>query len=415
MRWLKSWPLTLRGTGAVALAVTAFVLAHEFNVTELLYVAVLLLAVTAASVATLYLIRRTEKITRAFHPDVATTGEDVDVRARVEIRSALPMTQGLWEDRIDAGLSGDATGVLPAIGSGMGSDRVVELRYRMRAVRRGVRMVGPLSVSATDPFGFARRRHTIGEPTPLTVAPAIVDLGPLTELPGEAGGSLHSETNELGQGSDNLIPRAYMSGDSMRRIHWRASAHRDELMVRQEEQESTPEAIVVFDRSRRRFAPVAAQTPGEDPAFETAVSAFVSAVSRLVHEGYLVTVIDADGTEFAPAIDSGDTIEVEGLAVAAATIVSRGDTAAEDLLRLFAGTITGPLVLVTGSLDDRDAAVLPALAHHSTLPIMLAVGAADAQIARQHEGGWHAASVPAGADLAAAWDAALDRRFSRVR
>ena len=95
----------------------------------------------------------------------------------------------------------------------------------------------------------------------MTVAPAIVDLPPLTDFAGEAGGTLHTTTNQLGQGADNLVARPYVPGDSMRRIHWRATAHRDELMVRQEEQESTPEASVVLDRGVLRWSPEAMQAP----------------------------------------------------------------------------------------------------------------------------------------------------------
>ena len=56
----------------------------------------------------------------------------------------------------------------------------------------------------------------------------------------------------------------------MRRIHWRATAHRDELMVRQEEQESTPEATVVLDRGVLRWSPEALRAPGADAGFEAA-------------------------------------------------------------------------------------------------------------------------------------------------
>ena len=99
----------------------------------------------------------------------------------------------------------------------------------------------------------------------MTVAPAVIDLPPLTNFAGEAGGTLHTTTNQLGQGADNLVARPYVPGDSMRRIHWRATAHRDELMVRQEEQESTPEASVVIDRGALRWSPEAMYAPGADP------------------------------------------------------------------------------------------------------------------------------------------------------
>lgn len=412
---MSRWPLTLRGTGAVALGMLCFVLAHEFAITELLYVSVLMFAVVAASIATLYLVRRTESVTRAFVPDVATVGQEVSVRLGVQIRTPLPMAQGRWTDELPAGIEGRSSGLFPATASGMGvRGRGVELEYRLTAQRRGVRPVGPLTVTATDPFGFARRRTTAGESTPLTVAPQAVDLSPLTDLPGEAGGSMHSATNQLGQGADNLIPRHYVPGDSMRRIHWRASAHRDELMVRQEEQETTPEAVVVLDRGLQRWAPEAMRTPGEDPGFEAAVTACVSVAARLVREGYRVAVIDVDGTEIVEPVDGGDSSGIDQLLTSFATVTARRNSQTEQLVRLFAGVQTGPLVLVTGRIEDEDVDLLAPLPHHSAMPVLLAVAPQHDALGRAAASGWRTAAIPPDADLAAAWSGVVDRGGSRV-
>ena len=117
------------------------------------------------------------------------------------------------------------------------------------------------------------------------------------------------------------------------------------------------------------------QAPGTDPGFEAAVSACVSAVTRLVHDGYAVEVIDTDGTMLAERIDGGDMTEVEGLRHAvrdrsphAATITSAGSS------RVFAGVMTGPVVLIVGRFDPADAETIAPVAHHSTLPMLLAVG-----------------------------------------
>lgn len=412
---MRVWPLTLRGTGAVLLGILCFILAYEFTIPELLYVSALLLAVVAASIATLYLVRRTERVTRVFLPEIAAAGRENIVRARVEIRSPLPAAQGRWTDKLPDGVTGTAAGAFPALASAMGAGtHAVELEYEVRTERRGVRPIGPLSVTSSDPFGFARRRHTIGEPVPLTVAPAVVELGALTDLPGEAGGSMHSTTDQLGQGTDNLIPRHYTPGDSMRRIHWRATAHRDVLMVRQEEQESTPSATVVFDRSVHRWTPEAFRAPGADPGFEMGVTACVSIVARLAHEGYLVTVLDADGTELVDPVDAADSTGVEAMLVHFATVTARRDVAPEEIVRLFSGAQTGPLVLVTGRIDDADAAILAPLVHHSTLPILMTVAPHEDSLALSVDAGWHAAAIGPDADLAAAWLAALDRGAHRV-
>lgn len=412
---MTRWPLTVRGTGAAVLSVLCFVLAREFRIAELVYVGVLLAAIVIASVTTLHLVRRTETVSRSFWPDVAAAGSEVEVRARVDIRSPLPTAQGRWVDTLPRGVSGDAAGDLPAVASGMRAGRGgVEISYRASADRRGLRRFGPLVVTSTDPFGVARRRHAVGGTAALTIAPVIVDLGALADLPGEAGGSMHTATHQLGQGADNLVPRHYIPGDSMRRIHWRASAHRDELMVRQEEQETAPEATVVLDRAVRRWDGSAARAPGSDPGFEVGVSAAVSAVARFVAEGYRVSVIEVDGGELCAPIDSGDTSGVDQLAMSLATIVTHGQSPLDAVTRLFAGTTTGPLVLVTGILEETDAALLAPLAHHSSLPIVLAVAPQGAALTRASDAGWRAAAIGPDVDLTQTWRSAVDRGTSHV-
>ncbi len=412
---MARWPLTLRGTGAVLLAVACFFLAHEFAIPELLYVCVLLLAVVGASVLTVHLVGRSESVTRAFHPDSVTVGRTVRVRLDVTVRSALPTAQGWWQDRLPAGVEGDAEGVFPALSSAAGTrSQAIRLEYEVEAARRGIRSIGPLTVTSTDPFGFARRRHVVGHAVPVTVAPAVVDLGAVSDLPGEAGGSVHTSTNQLGQGADNLVPRHYIPGDSMRRIHWRASAHRDQLMVRQEEQETTPQAVVVLDRGTARWAPEAFRAPGEDPGFETAVSAAVSVAARLVHEGFTVHLIDVDGADLGDPVEAHDAAGVEALSAELATAVARRDLPLELLVRRFQGAMAGPLVLVTGRVDPADADVLAPLAAHSALPVLLAVAPQHDALARADRAGWRTAAVHPDGDLADAWASAVERRTSRV-
>ncbi|KAA9107594.1 DUF58 domain-containing protein [Microbacterium rhizomatis] len=411
----RVWPLTVRGTGALVLAIACFVLANELGLVELLYFGILLLATLAASIVSLYVTRRTESVGRSLSPDVATVGRPSTVTVRVGVRTAVPTAAGLWRDAVPAGLTGVAHGVFPALGSGLrGDERAVELRYTITGARRGVHPLGPLSVTSTDPFGLARRSNVLGVRTQVTVTPAIVDLPVLANFSGESGGTLHTTTNQIGQGSDNLIARPYAPGDSMRRIHWRATAHRDALMVRQEEQESTPEATVVLDRAAERWSAEALRTTGLDAGFEAAVSSCISVVSRLVTDGYVVELIDSDGTALADPIDGGDLGGVEAVATHLATITARrGDTLAK-LPLLFAGAMTGPVVVVTGRFDPADAEALAPLVHHSALPIVLAAAPTGDALDRATDLGWRAAPIGADADLVAAWSGAADQGVSNV-
>lgn len=410
----RFWPFTVRGTGALLLAVAAFVIAQRAGIPELLYFATLLVALLAASAIALLLTRGSGAVARVVSPDVPEVGGSATVTVRAGIHSALPTAPGRWRDALPSGLSGAAEGASPTISSSLsGSASTIEVRYEVTGAARGVHAVGPFEVTTTDPFGLVRRRIALGRTTPVTVAPTVHDLAALPGASGEAGGSRQTTTLQIGQGADNLVARPYAPGDSMRRIHWRATAHRDTLMVRQEEQESSPAATVVLDRALSRWSPQAAHAPGGDAAFETAVSACVSAVARLVHEGYTVDVVDSDGHLLADPVEGGDDVDARATAAGFASLRARPDDAARRVVPATAAALTGPVIVVTGALDADDRAGLGAVAQRSALPVLLVV-AERAELERLRAGGWRAAQVLPGGDVAAAWDDAIEQGYARV-
>src|SRR5690606_18802468 len=130
------------------------------------------------------------------------------------------------------------------------------------------------------------RRRSAGGVTEVIAVPPIVPLAPLISS-GLAGDDVPLP-GPRGQGTDNLIPRPYAPGDSIRRVHWRASAHHGDLMVREEEREQTASATVVIDTDPSSWA--------DEEAFDHALSAFVSVVARLHHDGFLVFARALDGS-----------------------------------------------------------------------------------------------------------------------
>ena len=240
----------------------------------LLYIGVLLLALTAFSVLVVRVPRRAGTVTRQISTDLLTVSETSRVTLRFTLR-ALRVPRGLWRDVLPPAVTGDSAGEYPS--------ETGQLSYLITGVRRGVWPIGPLVLRTVDPFGLAQREQAFGETRSVTVVPEVFTLAPLTVKVGAAGGTAHTSSSRLGQGSDNLSPRRYIPGDSMRRIHWRATAHRGQLMVRQEEEESSPDALVILDRSAARWA-----RPGddEDRAFETAVSMCASVAVHLVPVSY---------------------------------------------------------------------------------------------------------------------------------
>lgn len=383
--------LTPRGAGALIAALGCMIAANLVGTRILLYIGLLLALLTLFSVIAVRVPRRSGTVTRRISTDLLTVSETSRVTVRFTLR-ALRVPRGLWHDVLPEAVAGDSGGEYPP--------ETGQLSYAVTGVRRGVWPLGPLMLRTVDPFGLAQREQSFGETRSITVVPEIFTLAPLAVRVGAAGGTAHTSSSRLGQGSDNLSPRGYIPGDSMRRIHWRATAHRGQLMVRQEEEESSPDAVVVIDRSSRRWDTPAADA---DPAFEAAVSLCASSAVHLASEGYSVDVIDSAGALLGTL--RGHEDDRDGLLVSLAQVAPRGES--RDLATLIGGTPPGPLVYITGRLDEEDAALLrpagaaaPLLFGTELLP-----GAAAA--ATQH--GWTVA--PLGSDVAEAWEDAVSARI----
>lgn len=276
--------ITARGAGALLAGAGCLIAAHLSGAPILLYVGLLLLLLPLAAAVAVHLPRRTGTVERQVSTDLLTVSEVSRVTVRLTLRTRRA-PHGLWRDALPDAIARDPVGEYPPGPQG--------LSYPVTGIRRGVWPIGPLTLRTVDPFGLAQREQEFGGTHTVTVVPEVYALSPLHTRIGAAGSTAHSTSNRAGQGSDNLSPRRYLSGDSMRRIHWRATARRGQLMVRQEEEESSPDAVVVLDRSAGQWT---APGPDIDPAFETAVSMCASAAVHLAQEGYAVEVIDSAGT-----------------------------------------------------------------------------------------------------------------------
>ncbi|WP_309068668.1 DUF58 domain-containing protein [Microbacterium sp.] len=398
-RPLGGAPLTGRGLAAALLGTALLILAIALGRIELAIFGLTLLLLVAAGWMSLRLAGRVTDVDRSLSTDVASVGGVSRVEARL-LLSARPVPGGTWRDGLPEALrpvADDAaegpTGELPPGGRG-----TLHVSYAVMGMRRGRHTVGPLQTVAVDPFGLARRRTTIGMRTPVTIVPAVV---PLPALPGSPGatGSSQVTTGRHGQGADNLIPRPYAPGDSMRRIHWRASAHHGSFMVREEERETTPRAIVVFDRGMARWGHQAPHN--RDERFEAAVTLCVSAAWSLARDGYSVSVMDTDGAPIA-LVESHE--DMSGLLVTFASVAPRGEDTLHRMSTSLANWSSAPVILVAGRVSGEDVAELGAVVAQASRAVLLCADPQGDALERATRAGWHAARLDP--DVETAWVAA---------
>jgi len=149
----------------------------------------------------------------------------------------------------DCGDAHEVAWFLPRLRKG----ELVRLRGEVTLPRRGRYAFAAVRVWSGYPFGLAARRAWLTATDEIIVLPRLgrVRRGLLrrrlvTSAPVAAREARPSRRDPAAQ-TDFHSLRAFRSGDSPRWIHWRTSARRGELMVREFEDEHTDNLIVVLD------------------------------------------------------------------------------------------------------------------------------------------------------------------------
>jgi uncharacterized protein (DUF58 family) len=125
-----------------------------------------------------------------------------------------------------------------------------QIRWLIRGVctRRGLYTLGPTTLKTCDPFSIYT--VTLHDPasTTLMVMPPVVPLPAIQIAPGgKAGEGSTARVNAPERTVSSASVREYISGDSMRWIHWPTSAKHNELFVRVFEGTPTGDWWILLD------------------------------------------------------------------------------------------------------------------------------------------------------------------------
>ncbi|MEX2445960.1 MAG: DUF58 domain-containing protein [Dehalococcoidia bacterium] len=300
----------------------------------------------------------TRAMARGLEVDVLRTTQRVTqgqpIEGRITVRSRTPLPKVWLEVEDPSSVPGhSAKRVLTLAGAGSEA-----WTYRTRTRVRGLYTLGPVRVTASDPFGFFKVTRTFGDPTTILVYPNAPELPnfyvPPANLPGE--GRIRRRTHNVTPNVAGVRP--YQPGDSFNRVHWPATAHRGEPMVKLFELDPASDIWLVLDLEARHHA-----GEGEDGTEEAAVSVCASIARHFINAHRSVGMISFGDDLRINEPDRGQnhyTRILESLALARAT----GDVPLPNLLveesRRFGRHTT--VVVVTPSPDQEWALTLMALA-----------------------------------------------------
>jgi uncharacterized protein (DUF58 family) len=215
----------------------------------------------------------------------------------VELTGAKGAALGVRiEDRGDAH---EAVWFLPRIGNG----ERLRLQREVTLPRRGRYSWGALRAWSGYPFGLAARQTELAAGEVIIVLPRLGRLrrGLLRRrLAASAPDPVYQHRpgrRDPDAQADFHSLRAFRSGDSPRWIHWRTSARRGELMVREFEDEHTDNLVVVLDLAGA----------ADGPAVESAVSLAATVCWEWCRRKGDRLVLAAGGAQ--PAVQAGITGE----------------------------------------------------------------------------------------------------------
>ncbi|MCW2595373.1 MAG: hypothetical protein JWP39_1261 [Jatrophihabitans sp.] len=266
----------------VALAALGVLLAAWSTAAVLIFAAALIVSVgidlaLAGRIADLRIVRDVSAPVR-----LTERGETVLVIANTGRRVLLALARDAW---------------VPSAGASPRSQDVVvrpgERRHVVTALvptRRGERRAGRVTIRSHGPLGLAARQRQLDVPGTLQVLPAFASrrflpekLSRLRQIDGAV------LVRQRGQGSEFDSLRAYVIGDDVRAIDWRATARSRDLVVRTWRPERDRQIVLAIDTGRSSAARL-----GDEPRLDAALDACLLLGALAARAGDRVALIAAD-------------------------------------------------------------------------------------------------------------------------
>jgi len=238
--------LTRRGRLLLVLGGALYVAAWAFGSQALYPVALGFLLAVLVSALTVHAAARPMAYRRRADSAEHVEGDDVVIDVELEPRGRLGLASvsvverfaRLGERRIRMQQDG----------------RYLRGRYVLRSVPRGRYPLDHATAVVEDPFGLEQGSVPLAEQGALLVLPRIVELDLLFS---ESGPRAHNGRRLLlrrPSGFDVHSVREYEEGESLRKVHWKSTARRGQLMVKELQDEPRDEVAILLDADARSIA-----------------------------------------------------------------------------------------------------------------------------------------------------------------
>lgn len=222
------------------------------NLPLFLFTGLLTLAAGATEVWARYCLAGV-RYTRRVGADRLACGEETELWVEVANAKPLPLAWLRVEDELSAGLtlvdaaleasSSPQTRTLVQFLSLRWYERV-RRRYRLVGAQRGAHQLGPARLASGDLFGLRTQSAVAPETQTVLVYPRVVPVAALNLRPERPYGEGRAARRILTDPLRVAGARPYLPGDSLRHIHWNATARQGALQTKRFEPSADPHLII---------------------------------------------------------------------------------------------------------------------------------------------------------------------------
>lgn len=156
----------------------------------------------------------------------AQVGDRLEERFTLVNSGRMP---GLWVEIVD---HSTLPGYLPGRVTGVSSGSVNRWRTQAACEQRGLYTLGPTTLRTADPLGLYSVEIHDPSRADLVVMPPVVPLPHIEIAPGGQAGEGRPRSNAPERAEAASSVRPFVQGDSLRWVHWRTTARRDQFYVR---------------------------------------------------------------------------------------------------------------------------------------------------------------------------------------
>jgi uncharacterized protein (DUF58 family) len=231
--------VTHRGRSVLALGLVVYLAAWAFGSKPLYPVATGLLLAAVLAWAWVHLANGPLRAHRKLGEREHVEGDEVQIAVAIEPSGLLPVPGATLVERV--GNLGEQRHILRRRG------RRLAITYVLPRVRRGRYVFADSRVEISDPFGLHRVDAQLPSPGALLVYPRLVHLDRLFSESGAHALEGRRLMLRRPTGFDLHSVREHEQGESLRHVHWRSTARRGQLMVKELEDAPRDEIAVLLD------------------------------------------------------------------------------------------------------------------------------------------------------------------------